>query len=161
MAKKISLYALFTALCLTFSYVEMLIPFDFIAPGIKLGLGNTIALLLILKGNIRGAFCINITRIILSALLFGGLHTLMYSLPAGLISVSVMALLSRFKHISAIGFSVCGAAVHNITQLTVALVILGGGVLYYAPILLLSAAISGYIVGLVAVLIFKKIKFEL
>lgn len=160
MAKKISLYAVFTALCLAFSYIEMLIPFDFIAPGIKLGLGNAVALLLILKGDIRGAFCVNITRILLSALLFGGVHTLMYSLPAGLISVSVMAVMSKIKHISGIGFSICGAAVHNITQLTVALGVLGRGVLYYAPALLLSAAISGYLVGLISVLIFKKIKFE-
>ena len=159
MAKKISLYAVFTALCLTFSYIEMLIPFDFIAPGIKLGLGNAVALLLIMKGDIRGAFCVNITRILLSALLFGGLHTLIYSLPAGLVSVSVMAFLSRFKNISGIGFSICGAAVHNITQLAVALALLGRGVLYYAPALLISAAISGYFVGLVSVLVFKKIKF--
>lgn len=158
MAKKISLYALLAALCLVFSYLEMLISFDFIVPGIKLGLSNAVALLLIQKGDIKGAFGVNITRIVLSALLFGGLHTLMYSLPAGLVSVLLMTLLSQMKSISVIGFSIAGAVVHNLTQLTVAFVLLGKGVLPYAPWLIIAAVVSGYLVGLAAKLIFKKIK---
>lgn len=70
MAKRITLYGIFTCLALIFGYIESLFSLSFIAPGIKIGLANCICLLLIASGDIRGALLVNITRIILSALLF-------------------------------------------------------------------------------------------
>lgn len=159
MAKKIGLYGILAALCLVLSYVELLIPFNYLSPGIKLGLSNAVALLLILKGDIKGAIGVNIVRIILSVLLFSAPATLMYSLPAGIVSVSVMALVSKCKYIGTVGFSVLGATLHNITQLFVAFCVLGIGVWYYTPFLLISAIVSGSLVGILAQMIFKRIKF--
>ena len=148
MAKKICLYGIFTALCIVLSFVESLIPFDFIAPGIKLGLANSVCLLLVVKGDIKGAFLVNIVRILLSVLLFSAPSTLIYSLPAGVLSVAAMALLTRFKVFGIMGFSVLGAVVHNSVQLTVALILLGKGVIFYSPFLLISAVISGNLIAI-------------
>lgn len=159
MAKRLSVYGIFTALCLVLGFVESLISFSAIAPGIKLGLANSIALLLVLKGDIKGAFLVNSVRIILSALLFATPSVLIYSLPAGLISLLVSALLSKCKLFGSVGISVAGAVTHNITQLLCAVLLLGAGVLYYLPFLLLSALVGGVLVGILAGIINLKFKF--
>ena len=48
-SKRIALYGMLTAAALVFGYVEYLVPLNFIAPGVKLGIANGIILLLILK----------------------------------------------------------------------------------------------------------------
>ena len=70
MAKRITLYGIFTCLALIFGYIESLFSLSFIAPGIKIGLANCLCLLLTARGDIRGALLVNITRVTLSALLF-------------------------------------------------------------------------------------------
>ena len=159
MAKKISFYGIFTALCMVLGYIEHLIPLSFIAPGIKLGLSNSVVLLLLIKKDVKGAFLINIARILLSVLLFAAPSTLIFSLSAGIVSTTVMVVLSRFKGIGVMGFSIIGAVVHNLTQLVCAVIILGIGVLYYLPFLLISALLSGALVGIIAKTLTEKIRF--
>ena len=90
MAKKISIYGILATLCLILGYVEHLVSLDFIAPGIKIGLANSVALLLLARGDIKGAFAVNITRILLSALLFAAPSTLIFSFSGGITSLIVM-----------------------------------------------------------------------
>lgn len=158
MAKKICLYGILSAVCIVFGYIEHFISFDFIAPGIKIGLANSVALLLIAKGDIKGAFAVNTVRILLSALLFSSPSVLIYSLSGGIVSLTVMALLSRFSVFSIIGLSIAGAVAHNITQLICAALLLGKGVWYYSPFLLLAAVLSGIFIGILAKIILKKLK---
>ena len=158
MAKKIALYGILTSLALIFGYIESLFSLSFIAPGIKLGLANSVALILLCYGDFRGAMLVNITRILLSALLFSSPFSLVFSLTAGILSVVIMRLLSGIKGVSVIGFSISGAAVHNLVQLTVASLLFGRAVWYYLPFLLVSALLSGGIIGILSSIIFKKIK---
>ena len=159
MAKRICLYGILASVCIVLGYVEHLVSLDFIAPGVKLGLANSAVLLLVAKGDIKGAFSVNIIRIILSALLFSAPSVLLYSFTAGMVSTLVMTVASKSKAFSIIGFSVAGATVHNITQTACAWLLLGNGVLYYLPLLLVSAVISGLLVGLIANTITGKIRF--
>ncbi len=156
MAKKICLYGILSALCMVLGFVEHLVSLDFIAPGVKIGLANSLALLLIVFGDIKGAGFVNITRILLSALLFNAPSTLIFSLSGGIASLCVMALLSRSKSFGCIGLSVAGAFVHNTAQLICAFLLLGKGVLYYSPFLAASAILSGVITGFLASLISKR-----
>ena len=158
MAKKIALYGILTSLALIFGYIESLFSLSFIAPGVKLGLANSVALILLCYGDFRGAILVNITRILLSALLFSSPFSLVFSLTAGVLSVVIMRLLSGIKGVSVIGFSISGAAVHNLVQLTVASLLFGRAVWYYLPFLLVSALLSGGIIGILSSIIFKKIK---
>lgn len=158
MSKKISLYGLFTALCLVFGFLESTISLSFIAPGIKLGLANGIALLLVAEGDIKGAFAVNTARILLSALLFSSPSSLIFSLPAGVLSILVMALLARSGRFGTVGFSIAGAVTHNLTQLAAAVLLFGGAVSVYLPVLLVSAAVSGTAIGWLGELILKKVK---
>ena len=158
MSKKVALYGVLSAVCLVFSYVESLLPLTFIAPGIKIGLANGIALLLILKNDIKGAFLVNIIRIILLNLLFVSPFALIFSLSAGIISTLVMWLVSKTKIFGAVSFSSLGALTHNLVQTVVALILLGTGVIYYLPFLIFSAIISGGFIGFLAKILDKKIK---
>lgn len=161
MAKKVTLYGIFSGLCIVIGYVEHIVFLNFSVPGIKIGLANAVALLLLMTGDIKGAFFVNIIRILLSALLFSSPQTLIYSLTAGIISLTVMAIISKFKIFSVIGFSIIGAFVHNITQLLIALFMLGKGIFYYSPFLILSAVLSGFITGSLAKIILKRTKTKL
>lgn len=158
MAKKVALYGILTGLALIFGYIESLFSLSFIAPGIKLGLANSVALLLLCFKDFKGALLVNITRILLSALLFSTPFSLVFSLTAGIISVVIMKRLSGIKSVSVVGFSIAGAVVHNLVQLTVASIIFGRAVWYYLPFLLVSALISGGIIGALSLIIFKRIK---
>ncbi len=158
MAKKVAFYGVTTAICLVFSYVETLLPLSFIAPGIKIGLANGIALLLILKKDIKGAFLVNIIRILLLNLLFVTPFALLFSLSAGIVSTFVMCVCSKIKDFSVIGFSIMGALTHNLVQTIIALWVFGTGVLFYIPVLIVSAIISGFIIGFLAKILDKKIK---
>lgn len=158
MSKKVTLYGVLAAVGLVFSYVETLLPLSFIAPGVKIGLANGVALLLILKKDIKGAFLVNIIRILLLNLLFVHPFALIYSLSAGVISILIMWLVAKTEIFSAIGFSIIGALTHNLVQFVVALILLGGGVWFYLPVLIFSAIISGGIIGFLAKILDKKIK---
>ncbi len=160
MAKRVSHYGILAALCIILGFVEHLISFDFIAPGVKIGLANSVALLLVAKGDIKGAFSVNTVRILLSALLFGAPSMLLFSLSGGILSLVAVCLLARFTSSSIIGLSVAGAAVHNTVQLCVATLMLGRGVWYYLPILLISAVICGFATGIIARLADKKTNFK-
>lgn len=157
-SKKITVYAFLTATSILFGYVEYLLPLNFIAPGIKLGMANGIFLILLLSGKFGAAFIINVVRILLSALLFATPFSLLFSLSAGIVSSVFMWILSRSKKVGVIGISVAGGAVHNITQLFIARLTIGSGVWFYTPFLLIAGLIAGMAVGFLSWFIFGRIK---
>ncbi len=150
--KRLTVYALTVSVCLIVGYLESTLSLSLIAiaPGIKLGLSNAVALSLIYNGDIKGAWAVNITRICLSALLFGSPISFLFSLSGGVASTAVSCLLSRLKSVSCIGVSIASGTVHNIFQLVAATVFVGVGVVYYLPILLALGAVCGAFCGVLA-----------
>lgn len=157
-AARLTRYALFCAICLIVGYIESLLPLSFIAPGVKIGLSNAVALTLLLSGDAKGAFAVNIARILLSALLFGSPFSGLFALAGGVASLFAALLFKRVKGMSEIGVSMVSAAVHNLTQLIIATLVTGKGVIYYLPVLLLSGAATGALVGYLSRLLLKKLK---
>ncbi len=158
--KQITIYALLVAVCLMVGYLESLLSITLFAavPGIKLGLSNAVALTLVCRGDIKGAWAVNITRICLSALLFGSAISFLFALSGGVFSLVITCLLSRFKSVSEMGISIAGGTVHNIFQCIAAFAFVGSGIIYYLPFLLLGGAVCGGLCGILAKLILKKIK---
>ncbi len=155
--KRLTIYALITAVCLIVGYLEGLLAISLtaIAPGVKLGLSNAVALALICAGDIKGAWAVNVTRICLAALLFGSPISFLLSLAGGVASTAVSCLLSRSKNISAIGISIAGGVIHNAFQLVAAMFIVGFGVIYYLPILIGLGAVCGAFCGVLAQMVLK------
>ena len=155
---RIAACGVLTALALIFSYIEFLVPLPIAIPGIKLGLANIVCLVCLYALGEKHAFLINVTRIALSALLFGSVFSALYALAGGVVSFAVMALLKRTKSFSVCGVSMAGGVFHNLAQLAVAgLLVESAQVFYYFPVLLLSGMATGIGIGILATLILRSI----
>lgn len=149
-AKQISLSAVLIALALALSYTERFIPLQLVIPlpGIKLGLANIVTLVALYLFKTRYAFFILIPRCIFGALFGGGITGLMFSLTGGILALLAMAFLQRMGIFSVYGVSILGAAVHNMGQILVAMVLMNSVYVgAYLPYLLIIAIMTGMITG--------------
>ncbi|MDR1495858.1 MAG: Gx transporter family protein [Clostridiales Family XIII bacterium] len=156
--RRISFYALLIALAMIFSYVETLIPLPFFVPGMKLGLANIVTMVALYKMGTVDAAVISGARILLSALLFGNAFSLAYSLAGGAVSLFVMILLKKTRKFGITGVSVAGGVCHNIAQIGVAALLLETGeLIYYLPVLIVTGAITGCLIGIIGGILLKKL----
>lgn len=160
MVKKVAMYGVLVALAFIFSYVETLIPFEMIGiPGIKLGLANLVVLVAMYVLRSTDAFVISLVRIALVGFTFGNPYSALYGLAGGLLSFAVMALGKRVGWFGMMGISLLGGISHNVGQMLVAIrVVENVRVSYYFPVLMISGAITGAVIGLVAEQIVKRLK---
>ena len=157
--KKLTLLSAALGICLILSYLEAILPLSFLLPGFKLGLSNLVILLLIKHFGLKSAMIVNIARILLSALLFGNILSLVFSLSGGVCSAIIMRLLIKKPHLSLVGVSAVGGAMHNLSQIVVATLILNtSGLLYLSPFLLLLGLATGIICGFGAYFTNRRIK---
>lgn len=156
--KKLTLSALLVSLAVVFGYVEHLIPFDFGIPGIKLGLANVAVIIVLYIISTERAFTVSVLRVIICFLLFGSIYSLAYSLVGGLVSLIIMCFMKKAKIFSVVGVSICGGIAHNIGQLIVAVFLVRNlSIALYLPVLLISGAITGAIIGLIATAVIHRI----
>ena len=94
MKNRVAYFGVFTALALIFSYIETLVPISFGIPGVKLGLANLIIVIALYKIPLREVYVLSIVRVLLSGVLFGNYFSIAYSLAGGLLSLTVMALVT-------------------------------------------------------------------
>ncbi len=150
-AKAITRFGMLTAVALVLGWVERFIPIAATAPGIKLGLANTVLLYAIYLMDIKGTALLMVMKVLLSGFLFAGLSGMLYSFSGGVLSLAVMLLLSRIKGLSIIGVSIAGGVSHNVGQILAAcLVVQSRAMLGYLPILLLAGIVTGLLTGIAA-----------
>lgn len=156
--RRIATAGLMAALALIFSYIEVLIPFNFGIPGIKLGIANLVIIVALYYLNGKYALVINLVRIFIAGLLFSGVFGIIYSLAGCLLSFITMILLKRTGLFSVTGVSIAGGVMHNLGQILIAAVVVGNiRVFVYFPFLVISGVITGAIIGIVAYLILKRL----
>lgn len=161
-ARYVSFVAMFSLLALGLSYLESLIPPLTSIPGIKLGLANIAVIFVLYKFDVKGAASVSLIRVFISFLLFGSLISLAYSFSGALISFTVMIIMKKSGKFSVIGVSVAGAITHNIAQITVAALIFSTKeIIFYLPVLVISAVISGTVIGGVGALLVKKVRINI
>ena len=155
---KITYCALMAALALIFSYIEVLIPFNFGIPGIKLGIANLVVIVTLYNLGARYAFLINMIRVFVAGLLFTGLFGCLYSLAGALLSFLVMILIKRTGIFSITGVSICGGVFHNLGQILVAAFLISSLKIFaYFPVLIISGVISGTVIGILSYLILQRL----
>ena len=138
------------AVGMIFSYVETLLPLNLIFPGFKLGLANTVTLLLLRRFGFREALLVNLARILLSSLLFGNAMSLVFSLAGGVIALILEWIMLKFSVFGILGVSSAGGAIHNLAQTVAAALILStAGIMKLSPILLLLGGFTGILCGIV------------
>lgn len=159
--RRLAIAAMFAALALIFSYVEVLIPVPVPVPGVKLGIANLVIIIAVYRMGFRYAFTINCVRIVVAGLLFSGVFGMIYSFAGGILSILVMYGLYRTKLFSMVGISMAGGVAHNLGQLATACIIVSNiSLLSYFPVLLFSGLISGILIGILAFTIEKRLPAE-
>ena len=156
--KQLAAAGMLTAAALIVFVIEAQIPPIVPIPGIKLGLSNVVTLAAIrMVGKVWGS-AVHILRIVLGSLFTGQAVSFLYSISGGVCCLIVMLLLTSFLSnrwlwlISAIS-----AVVHAGAQLvTAAIVMWTKSVLVYAPLILISAIVTGVFTGLCVQFLFKK-----
>ena len=156
--RRIAIVGLMSALALIFSYIEVLFPFNFGVPGIKLGIANLVIIIALYYLNGKYALVINLIRIFIAGLLFSGVFGIIYSLAGGLLSLLTMVLVKHTGIFSITGVSIAGGVMHNLGQILIAAVVVGNiRVFVYFPVLVISGVVSGIIIGIIAYLILKRL----
>lgn len=164
--QKIYKIALFVAIACVLQISESLIPHPI--PGIRLGLANVITLIALVTLGVGPAFEIAVLRTILSSFLMGTFMspTFILSFSGSLVSTLCMGLFywlfcgQRRCRLSIVGLSILGAVAHNFTQLYLAYLILikHPGIFMFWPWLAIGAVIMGWITGVVAGDVCRRLK---
>ena len=156
--RKLVLIAILTSLAIVLSIAESFIPSIGI-PGVKLGLANIVIILVLYEVGILEAICINLLRVVLTSLVRGTFLSMgfLMSLTGAVLSLGIMILFYLLiKKFSVVGVSVIGSIFHVTGQIIIAMIFLGTPyMVYYYPIIGVSAIITGVFVGLVAQVIIK------
>ena len=141
-AKRVSMYGILVALAFIASYIEVLIPFNFHVPGMKLGLANIVVLSALYMGGAEAGITVSLIRIILVGLTF-----------------ITMFLLKQTDFFGVLGVSMAGGVMHNLGQLLCAMVLLRlPAVFSYLSYLMFIGIITGGLIGIVVEEILKRVK---
>lgn len=133
--------------------IENFIPiFNGIIPGLKIGLANTIIIIILYSYSFKDALYVSMIRVFIISLLVTGLFniTFYFSLVGATFSVIMMSLFKRTK-LSIIGVSIIGSLSHSIGQILVAIIFLKNtNLIYYLPWLLIFSIPTGIIIGIIS-----------
>ena len=158
-SKKIITLSMILCVSLILSYIDSLIPYNFVIPGIKLGLCNIAIIFALYKFGYKEAILISLIRVLIMGILFNNGLTFLYSLSGAILSLIVMIILKKLKIFDEYGICISGALSHNIGQLICAYFLLKTDVIfYYLPYLLLSGLLSGIFIGILSFTVIKRVK---
>lgn len=153
---KMALLGILVAGAIVIGILESLIPSIGI-PGVKLGLSNIVILIVLYQLGIWEASFVSLVRVLIVSLVRGTFLSMGFfmSLTGAILSLGIMILFFLLiKKFSIIGVSVIGALFHVFGQISIALLYLSTPyILYYLPVIAISAIITGVLVGIVAQLV--------
>ncbi|MCG2711319.1 MAG: Gx transporter family protein [Candidatus Omnitrophica bacterium] len=165
-SKKISQMAFFIAIACVLQISESLIPHPI--PGLRLGLANTITIIVLFNFGFKYALELSILRTIVSSFFLGTFlsPSFLLSFIAAVLSTLIMGILYHLslkrwhQKLGIIGISIIGALFHNIIQLFAAyfLLVKHPGIFVFFPWLCLGSLVTGWITGVVAANICRNFK---
>jgi heptaprenyl diphosphate synthase len=144
--KKIALLGIISALTFSLSALDSVIS----APlplGVRIGVANIVVMLTILTVGKKEGFIITLLKS-LFILVTKGITASLLSLSGGILAFLITILLLKSEKNSLILISVLSALTHNVGQIIMASVIMKNiNTLFYLPVLIVSAIITGTITG--------------
>ena len=154
--RKIALVGILSSIAIVLSIAESFIPSIGI-PGVKIGLANIVILIVLYEIGIKEAIFVNLLRVVITGLVRGTFLSMgfLMSLTGAVLSLGIMILFYLvFKKFSIVSVSVVGSVFHVFGQIVVAIFYLGTAyIIFYLPIIAISAIITGVFVGIAAKLI--------
>ena len=158
--KKIVRLSLFLALGVVLNIIESMLPVLIPIPGVKLGIANTVGLIVLFYYGPKEYTLIGFLRVILVALLRTGIGSIsfMLSLSGWFISTLFVLLVNLFKKVSVYGLSMSSAVMHGVGQVVMYTIISSlPEMINYLPILIVSGIISGNVLALLCSELLKKL----
>ena len=158
--KKIVRLALFLALGVVLNIIESMLPILIPIPGVKLGIANTIGLIVLYYYGPKEYTLIGFLRVLLVALLRTGIGSISFilSLSGWLLSTLFVLFVYNFKKVSIFGLSMSSAVMHGIGQIIMVVFIYSlPEMINYLPILIISGIISGNVLALLCSELLKKL----
>ncbi len=154
--KKISLLGLALTLAMMLSFVESQVPHPI--TGVKLGLPNIVTVFMLYKFSWKESITVNLIRIVLMSILFGNVESMAFGLSGAFLSLTGMIILKMIGKFSCVSVSVTGGILHNVGQLTCAVLLTRTSeIALLFPIYLFSGIISGAVIGIISGILVEKI----
>ncbi len=146
--QRLMLAAVLSALTVVLSFLEGLLP-PLPIPGVRLGLANITIMYALC--NLSFPCAVGVMAVKAAFALFRGPVACLMSTVGSLLALLAMAVIHRLLRdkLSFVGLGIVGAVMHNVGQWVVAYAILGPAMMYYLPLLLLSAIPAGLLTGMV------------
>ena len=158
--KKIVRLSLFLALGVVLNIIESMLPVLIPVPGVKLGIANTIGLIVLYYYGPKEYTLIGFLRVILVALLRTGIGSISFilSLSGWFLSTIFILLIYLIKKVSIFGLSMSSAVMHGVGQIIMVIFIYSlPEMINYLPILIVSGIISGNVLALLCSELLKKL----
>ena len=159
--KKIVRLSLFLALGVVLNIIESMMPVLIPIPGVKLGIANTIGLLVLYFFGPKEYVLIGFLRVLLVALLRTGVGSIAFllSLSGWFVSTLFVLLVQMFKKVSIFGLSMGSAVMHGVGQIVMVTIIYSLPEMFnYLPVLIISGVISGFVLALLCGELLKKLE---
>lgn len=155
---KLIVCGVLTALALALSLIDTSISaFLAFLPGFRLGLANAVSLFVLYYMGMPWACLVTGARCMLTAVFSGQITAFLFSVLGAFGSLAVMWLLRG--RVSLIKVSTLGGVTHNMMQLlAAALVTSTPSLAYYLPPLVLMGTITGFVLGILCCLVFRRLR---
>ena len=150
--KRMVTLAMLTGVSLILFIIELRIPNLLPIPGVKLGLANIVTVYAVFRYRPQETALMVTARILLGAMFSGTPSALLYSAAGAVCCLLGMLVLRHILPEKQIWLcSVIGAMLHNIGQITAAVIIMRSfGVIAYLPLLLVTGSLAGVFTGICA-----------
>lgn len=158
--RRLTELALLSSVALIIFVIELRIPNPFPIPGVKLGLANIVTVYAVFRYRPAETAMIVTVRLLLGAMFSGNPSALLYSAAGAVCCLLGMLALRHILPEKQLWLcSVIGAMLHNIGQITAAVILMRSpGVIAYLPLLLVTGSLAGAFTGLCAQLLLNRIK---
>lgn len=148
-AQRVARLAVLTALSLIVFRVEAMFPPLFV-PGAKIGLSNIFSLIALISLGYWQALALVLARTFLGCLFAGGFSALVYSMTAGVVSITLSYFLLRLfaEKVSITAISVTSAVMHNLVQILIFCLLSSTPEAFiYMPYLVVIGVLAGAVTG--------------
>lgn len=157
-AQKAAFFGIMISMALVLSFIESQIPPLFTLPGMKLGLTNIVVVFCLYCFGGAGAMGMNVIRIVLASVMFGGPSAMLYSLAGGMLSTIIMIIMKKAGCFRVITVSIVGGVMHNVGQILIAMLVMKtGALIWYLAALWFTGMASGAFIGLLGGILIRRI----
>jgi heptaprenyl diphosphate synthase len=147
--QKLTRLAMLLALGVLLNYAEvMILPTAFIAPGVKLGIANTVGLIVLYYYDDRTYLFYGFLRVMMTSLFTGFGFNFLIAITGWLLASVMVVLFRQLQSLSIFGLSMVSAVFHGVGQIMmVAWLYQSIYMINYLPVLMTSGVIAGLIVA--------------